>query len=92
MYAARVAGYPVVITSGRRTAEEQAALVRAGVSATLRSRHVLGLAFDIDWQGWSRDDIPAWFWNLIGPWAEQNLYLRWGGRWKVPYDPGHFEM
>lgn len=91
VWAARTAGYPVVVTSGRRSSAEQAALVAAGRSRTLQSKHVTGRAFDIDWHGWDRDTVPSWFWQLIGPWAEMNLGLVWGGRWLSPYDPGHFE-
>jgi len=91
-FAARQAGFPVIVTSGRRTPQEQARLVAAGLSRTLRSKHVEGLAFDIDWYRTSRDAVPAWFWELIGPWAEKNLGLTWGGRWSHPYDPGHFEV
>lgn len=37
---------------------------------------------------WNSDD-PAW--RIIGEEAEK-LGLRWGGRWKVPHDPGHVEL
>ena len=37
---------------------------------------------------WNSDD-PAW--RIIGEEAER-LGLRWGGRWKVPHDPGHVEL
>lgn len=91
VYAARVTGYPVVITSARRTLTQQENLVREGRSATLKSKHLLGLAFDIDWYGWNRDNVPEQFWHIIGPWAEQNLGLRWGGRFTAIRDYGHFE-
>jgi hypothetical protein len=29
-------------------------------------------------------------WKKVGAVGEQ-LGLRWGGRWRNPYDPGHFE-
>lgn len=92
VWAARTAGYPVVITSARRTLLEQQRLVALGRSRTTASKHLTGDAFDIDWYGFSRDAIPEWFWQQIGPWAELNLGLRWGGRWNSPYDPGHFEI
>lgn len=91
VWAARTAGYPVVITSSRRTLAQQRRLVAERRSRTLNSKHVRGQAFDIDIHGMSRDDIPKWFWNMIGPWAERELGLKWGGRWKSIYDPGHFE-
>lgn len=94
VWACRTAGYPVVIhpLGARRTLWEQRELVAAGRSKTNRSKHPLGLAFDIDWLGTSRDAVPQWFWQLVGPWAERELKLRWGGRWSNPYDPGHFEV
>lgn len=92
VYLTRQAGYPVILTSGRRTAAEQRVLVAAGRSGTTRSRHLTGDAFDVDWHGWSRDDVPRQFWSVLGPWAERELGLVWGGRWQTPYDPGHFEL
>lgn len=91
VWAARSVGYPVVITSARRSRAEQRSLVARGLSQTLDSKHLQGKAFDIDWLGTSRDQIPRWFWQLIGPWAETNLGLKWGGRWRRLWDPGHFE-
>jgi hypothetical protein len=37
---------------------------------------------------WNASD-PAW--GVIGEEAER-LGLRWGGRWKQPFDPGHAEL
>lgn len=56
-----------------------------------RSKHQYGLAVDVvpivnDSAVW-HDKI---LWRKIGVIGEQ-LGLRWGGRWKHPYDPGHFE-
>ena len=92
--ALRGIGIPAVIVGmgARRTVEEQARLVAASRSKTMRSKHVQGLAFDLDILGYRRDDIPSEFWNQLGPWAEEQLGLRWGGRWSNPYDPGHFEL
>lgn len=91
LYAARTAGYPLIITSSRRSREEQERLVRAGRSLTMESRHLTGDAFDIDLYGWAPDDVPLWFWFQIGEWAEANLQLRWGGRWSSLRDYRHFE-
>jgi len=90
IYAARAAGYPLEITSSLRTRPEQTAFFRSGASNTLRSRHLIGQAFDVDIHGWRRDDVPEWFWWQLGPFAE-SLGLRWGGRWSDPLDYGHFE-
>ena len=56
-----------------------------------RSKHQYGLAVDL---------VPivngaaVWdntvLWRKVGVVGEK-LGLRWGGRWKKPYDPGHFE-
>lgn len=92
VWAAREAGYPLVITSGRRTQAEQNAHVAAGRSRTRRSKHLTGEAFDVDIFGIDRNAVPRWFWALLGPWAERELGLTWGGRWSSPYDPGHFEL
>lgn len=94
--ALRAVGVPAIITrlGARRTQAEQMALLNdpRGVTSTSRSRHITGMAFDIDVLGMRRDDIPSWWWPIIGNYAEQALGLRWGGRWTRPYDPGHFEL
>lgn len=89
--AVRAAGIPLVVSSGLRSVAEQQRLVAAGRSRTLRSAHLDGRAFDVDVLGFSRDDIPEWFWQQLGPYGE-SLGLTWGGRWSNPYDPGHFEI
>jgi hypothetical protein len=89
--ACRTAGWPIYISSSKRTTDEQAKLVRAGLSKNPRSKHLTGQAFDIDCLGLSRNQIPDYFWTSVGPFGE-SLGLRWGGRWKTPYDPGHFEL
>lgn len=90
VYYVRIAGFPLQITSTLRSSAEQAALVRAGSSNLLRSKHLTGHAFDVDIHGISRSEIPRWFWDQLG-WLGEYLGLRWGGRWSTPYDPGHFE-
>lgn len=89
--ACRDAGWPIYISSSKRTSDEQQRLVQAGLSAAPRSKHLTGEAFDIDCLGLGRDAIPDYFWHAVGPFGE-SLGLRWGGRWKTPYDPGHFEL
>lgn len=94
--ALRGVGVPAVIQplGGYRTQQQQLELYSSGkgVTSTLKSRHILGMAFDLDIYGMPRSRIPSWFWDLIGPWAENQLGLTWGGRWKNPYDPGHFQL
>ena len=56
-----------------------------------RSRHQYGLAIDIVP---IVNSVAVWdniaLWRKIGLVGEK-LGLRWGGRWRNPYDPGHFE-
>jgi hypothetical protein len=55
------------------------------------SKHQYGLAIDIVP---IVDSVAVWdnlaLWKRIGITGEK-LGLRWGGRWRHPYDPGHFE-
>lgn len=56
-----------------------------------KSKHQYGLAVDVVplVKG-----APVWnntaLWRRVGMVGEK-LGLRWGGRWRKPYDPGHFE-
>lgn len=86
----RTAGVPLIVTSSVRTPMEQAELVRTGRSQTFRSRHLAGAAFDVDVHGFSRSDIPRWWFYQLGSLAEP-LGLRWGGNFRGFWDPGHFE-
>jgi len=56
-----------------------------------RSKHQYGLAIDIVP---IVDSVAVWnnvaLWRKVGTTGEK-LGLRWGGRWRKPYDPGHFE-
>jgi hypothetical protein len=56
-----------------------------------RSKHQYGLAVDVVP---IVDSVAVWnnpvLWRKVGMTGEK-LGLRWGGRWRKPYDPGHFE-
>jgi len=56
-----------------------------------RSKHQYGLAIDVVP---IVDSVAVWdnaaLWRKIGV-AGEKLGLHWGGRWRKPYDPGHFE-
>jgi peptidoglycan L-alanyl-D-glutamate endopeptidase CwlK len=82
---------PLVITSGRRSTEEQATLLQQGRTKTLQSKHIRGLAFDVDMHGMGRNAVPDWVWSELGPLGE-SLGLTWGGRWTTFRDVGHFEL
>jgi len=60
-------------------------------SAGGRSKHQYGLAVDVVPMV---DSVAQWnnvkLWRRVGLIGEQ-LGLRWGGRWRDLYDPGHFE-
>jgi hypothetical protein len=56
-----------------------------------KSKHQYGLAVDVvpvigDSAVWHNPVL----WKKVGTVGER-LGLRWGGRWRRPYDPGHFE-
>lgn len=86
-----------MITEGLRTAQRQAALVRAGASRTLKSRHLTGHAVDVaalvdgqvrwDWPLYAR--ISAAFKAAA---ARQGIALIWGGDWRSLKDGPHFEL
>jgi peptidoglycan L-alanyl-D-glutamate endopeptidase CwlK len=87
----RRAGLPLIITSGLRTLAQQRVLLAQRRTTTLRSKHLDGLAFDVDIYGVNRNAVPSWIWDAIGPIGEQ-YGLVWGGRWKSFRDVGHFEI
>jgi peptidoglycan L-alanyl-D-glutamate endopeptidase CwlK len=86
-----------MVTEGLRTRERQAALVRAGASRTLRSRHLTGHAVDVaalidgqvrwDWPLYPR--IAAAFKAAA---ARQGTAIVWGGDWTSLRDGPHFEL
>jgi len=96
---AAIARAPVdfMITEGLRTAERQAALVKAGASRTTRSRHLTGHAVDV---AALVEGQVRWDWPLYGRIAEAfkaaaldlKTPLIWGGDWKTLRDGPHFEL
>jgi hypothetical protein len=89
----------VMIICTSRTLEEQKEALKNGFSSTLNGKHLTGNAIDIcpyeifqlhgpDKLQWDSEDV---IWLKIGHIGE-SLGLRWGGRWKKPHDPGHFEL
>lgn len=92
------AGIAVMIVDTLRTPAEHAANLASGASKATRSKHLDGDAIDIcpylifnqdgpDKLNW---DTRHPVWKRIGEIGE-SLGLTWGGRWKSPHDPGHFE-
>ncbi|MET3782240.1 peptidoglycan L-alanyl-D-glutamate endopeptidase CwlK [Brevundimonas sp. 1080] len=96
---AAIARTPVdfIITEGLRSAERQAALVKAGASRTTRSRHLTGHAVDV---AALVEGQVRWDWPLYGRIAEAfkaaaldlKTPLIWGGDWKTLRDGPHFEL
>lgn len=86
-----------MITEGLRSPARQAALVRAGASRTLKSRHLTGHAVDI---AALIDGKVRWDWPLYPRIAEtvkavareQGTAVVWGGDWPTLRDGPHFEL
>lgn len=88
VYSARKAGIPLIVISGRRSAEGN-----FEVGGAPNSLHLSGHAFDVGVYGWQRDQLSFAWWKALGDWAEINLMLYWGGRFEhrgVP-DVNHFD-
>lgn len=85
------------VTCGLRTIEEQKALVAAGKSKTLKSRHLTGHAFDvvaIDGGDISYDhaDMSACARKIKAAAAELGIPIEWGGDWQSFVDTPHFQL
>lgn len=81
-----------MVTSGLRSPEKQAQLIKAGLTQARNSRHLSGTAFDVSFAGLTRQqalDLPSWVWKAVGE-AGERLGLRWGGRF-TDFDPFHFD-
>jgi peptidoglycan L-alanyl-D-glutamate endopeptidase CwlK len=85
------------VTEGLRTPERQAALVKAGASRTLNSRHLTGHAVDV--AAMIGREV-RWDWPLYPQIAEAfkasaqdlGVPLIWGGDWPRLRDGPHFEL
>jgi len=88
-------GIELSIVETYRTHAKQHEYKRMGKTYTSsgagQSKHQYGLAIDIVP---TVNSVAVWdnavLWRKIGTVGER-LGLRWGGRWRNPYDPGHFE-
>lgn len=85
------------ITEGVRTEERQKALVAAGASTTMKSRHLTGHAVDV--AAFVGKEL-RWDWPLYGRIAEAvkaaakevGVPVEWGGDWKSFPDGPHFQL
>ena len=95
--AIRISAVDFVVTEGLRTPARQAALVKAGASRTLESRHITGHAVDL---AALVEGQIRWDWPLYPRIAEavkaaafdQKTPLVWGGDWPSLRDGPHFEL
>ena len=86
-----------MITEGLRTPARQSALVRAGASRTLKSRHLTGHAVDV---AALVEGQVRWDWPLYVRIAEAfkaaakelETPIVWGGDWPTLRDGPHFEL
>lgn len=95
--AAALSEVEFIVTEGLRDRTRQAALVKAGASRTLNSRHLTGHAVDVaarvagrirwDWPLYPR--IAEAFRQAA---AEQATALVWGGDWPRLRDGPHYEL
>ena len=86
-----------MVTEGRRSPERQRALVKAGASRTLNSRHLTGHAVDVAAlvEGQVRCDWPLYprIAEAFKAAAEAlGTPIVWGGDWKTLRDGPHFEL
>lgn len=90
--------YDIRIINGTRTLEEQRALVSAGKSKTLNSRHLTGHAIDFvafDEQGritWEFKYYTAVAKAFKQAAKELGVPIKWGGSWKNFKDGGHIQL
>jgi hypothetical protein len=95
--ACREAGVPLVVISALRSDAHNQRVGGAPQSYHLDQSHLTGapgaLAFDVAVLGMTRDQVPTWWWQMLGDWAEENLGLHWGGRflWMGEADVNHFD-
>jgi len=86
-----------MVTEGLRSVARQAALVKAGASTTMNSRHITGHAVDL--AALINGEV-RWDWPLYHKLAEAmkkaalqlKVPLEWGGDWKTFKDGPHFQL
>ncbi len=88
-------GITLAIVEAYRTPSKQHEYQTMGKKYTRsgagKSKHQYGMAIDVVPVV---DSVAQWnniaLWRKVGAMGEK-LGLRWGGRWRHPFDPGHFE-
>ena len=95
--AIRITAVDFAVLEGLRTPERQKALVEAGASQTLNSRHLTGHAVDLG--AWVADEV-RWDWPLYHKIAaamkeaakQVDVPIEWGGDWRNFKDGPHFQL
>lgn len=95
--AIRITTVDFAVLEGLRTPERQKALVEAGASQTLNSRHLTGHAVDLG--AWLGDEV-RWDWPLYHKIAaamkeaakQVDVPIEWGGDWRNFRDGPHFQL
>lgn len=95
--ASEISEIDFIITEGVRTLERQKVLFAKGATKTMKSKHLIGRAFDV---AAVVDGEVRWDWPLYSQIAtaikqaakEQNVSIVWGGEWKSFRDGPHFEL
>lgn len=95
--AAEITALPFIVTEGLRDEARQRALVEAGASQTLRSRHLTGHAVDL---APVVDGHVRWDWPLFHELADvmneaariEGVRIEWGGDWVKFKDGPHWQL
>lgn len=95
--AAEICDIDFIVTCGLRTEAEQRALVKAGASQTMNSRHLTGHAVDL---AAVIDGKIRWDWPLYyilndamqEAAAIEAVPIEWGGHWLRFKDGPHFQL
>lgn len=80
----REEGIPLMVISGRRSLQRN-----HDAGGAENSLHLMGLAFDVQVEGYKREEINPAFWQWLGSWWE-SVGGRWGGRFSSA-DINHFD-
>lgn len=95
--AAEISECAFIVTEGMRTLSRQKALVAAGASKTMNSRHITGHAVDL--AAMVGDEV-RWDWPLYHQLAAvmkeaaqiEGVPIEWGGDWRTFKDGPHFQL
>jgi peptidoglycan L-alanyl-D-glutamate endopeptidase CwlK len=95
--AIQISDVDFTVLEGKRSLERQKALVAAGASQTLNSRHLTGHAVDLG--AWVDNQVD-WSWPLYAKInaamqeasKQVGVPIEWGGGWRTFKDGPHFQL